>query len=280
MAIVGLAGGSACEARTTTRHVSSKGRRKLPQSSWVRVPRIPRYGCLDACTRGGDPLLPTRPAVGSDDKLPYDGRPPYRPIRCTATAHHAVARRRDRRGRRHRQNPWVQRLKRIHQAASSWWVFPTPSTSRFAHSLGHDASGGRVGPAGLPHARRGRSPAPRRSLRWSKNSASCRTAPRPRPRTLQPFLRREYLQPAFGVDHEQISVPHRQRVGRAHRRALARSPSGGLSAAGEAVDPWHVAFLRARGGEDRPRADRPRRARPPTPSRAGCTCCTAHSPAR
>ena len=33
-------------------------------------------------------------------------------------------------------NPWVQRLKRIHQLQSSWWVFPTAEHSRFVHSLG------------------------------------------------------------------------------------------------------------------------------------------------
>jgi HD superfamily phosphohydrolase len=33
-------------------------------------------------------------------------------------------------------NPWVQRLKRVHQLQSSWWVFPTAEHSRFAHSLG------------------------------------------------------------------------------------------------------------------------------------------------
>ena len=33
-------------------------------------------------------------------------------------------------------SPWVQRLKRIHQLQSSWWVFPTAEHSRFSHSLG------------------------------------------------------------------------------------------------------------------------------------------------
>ena len=33
-------------------------------------------------------------------------------------------------------NPWVQRLKRIHQLQSSWWVFPNAEHSRFVHSLG------------------------------------------------------------------------------------------------------------------------------------------------
>jgi len=31
---------------------------------------------------------------------------------------------------------WMQRLKRIHQLQSSWWVFPSAEHSRFAHSLG------------------------------------------------------------------------------------------------------------------------------------------------
>ena len=32
--------------------------------------------------------------------------------------------------------PWLQRLRRIHQLQSAWWVFPTAEHSRFAHLLG------------------------------------------------------------------------------------------------------------------------------------------------
>jgi len=53
-------------------------------------------------------------------------------------------------------NPWVQRLKRIHQLQSSWWVFPTAEHSRFAHSLGAMHLAGRLARAGVPDARRGR----------------------------------------------------------------------------------------------------------------------------
>ncbi len=33
-------------------------------------------------------------------------------------------------------HPWVQRLRRIHQLQSAWWVFATAEHSRFQHSLG------------------------------------------------------------------------------------------------------------------------------------------------
>src|ERR1700732_2797438 len=33
-------------------------------------------------------------------------------------------------------NAWLQRLRRIHQLQSTWWVFATDEHSRFQHSLG------------------------------------------------------------------------------------------------------------------------------------------------
>src|SRR5206468_3389707 len=33
-------------------------------------------------------------------------------------------------------NAWLQRLRRIHQMQSAWWVFATAEHSRFQHSLG------------------------------------------------------------------------------------------------------------------------------------------------
>ena len=33
-------------------------------------------------------------------------------------------------------NPWLQRLRRVHQLQSAWWVFPSAEHSRFVHLLG------------------------------------------------------------------------------------------------------------------------------------------------
>ena len=33
-------------------------------------------------------------------------------------------------------DPWVQRLRQIHQLQTAWWVFPTAEHTRFQHSLG------------------------------------------------------------------------------------------------------------------------------------------------
>ena len=33
-------------------------------------------------------------------------------------------------------SPWLQRLRRIHQLQSAWWVFATAEHSRFQHALG------------------------------------------------------------------------------------------------------------------------------------------------
>ncbi|HLB05758.1 MAG TPA: HD domain-containing protein, partial [Thermodesulfobacteriota bacterium] len=32
--------------------------------------------------------------------------------------------------------PWMQRLRRIHQLQSAWWVYPSAEHSRFQHSIG------------------------------------------------------------------------------------------------------------------------------------------------
>ena len=33
-------------------------------------------------------------------------------------------------------HPWLQRLRRVHQLQSAWWVFPSAEHSRFVHLLG------------------------------------------------------------------------------------------------------------------------------------------------
>src|SRR5205807_1645879 len=43
-------------------------------------------------------------------------------------------------------SPWLQRLRRIHQLQSAWWVFATAEHSRLQHSLGAFGRGERVDP--------------------------------------------------------------------------------------------------------------------------------------
>src|SRR5688500_14184124 len=33
-------------------------------------------------------------------------------------------------------HPWVQRMRRIHQLQSAWWVYPSAEHTRFQHILG------------------------------------------------------------------------------------------------------------------------------------------------
>jgi len=138
-------------------------------------------------------------------------------------------------------NPWVQRLKRIHQLQSSWWVFPTAEHSRFAHSLGTMHLAGELARQVYPtlaEAEPGTPSLPlvEETLRLAGLLHDLGHGP------FSHFCDEEYLQPAFGVDHEQIS---QYLIGNELGELiveLGRSPSGAF-AAGEAVDPWHVAFL-------------------------------------
>src|SRR6516164_8079249 len=43
-------------------------------------------------------------------------------------------------------HPWVQRLRRIHQLQSAWWVYPSAEHTRFQHALGAmDLAGRAIG---------------------------------------------------------------------------------------------------------------------------------------
>ena len=178
-------------------------------------------------------------------------------------------------------NPWVQRLKRIHQLQSSWWVFPTAEHSRFAHSLGTMHLAGELARQVYPTLAEVEPGTPSQplveeTLRMAGLLHDLGHGP------FSHFCDEEYLLPVFGIDHEQIS--QHLIVGELGSllAELRRSPSGQF-AAGEAVDPWHVAFLvRAEEGALAPRALRaqPLRRLRRTRSLAGSGCSTARSPAR
>lgn len=138
-------------------------------------------------------------------------------------------------------NPWVQRLKRIHQLQSSWWVFPTAEHSRFAHSLGTMHLAGELARqvhATLVEVEPGTPSLPlvEETLRMAGLLHDLGHGP------FSHFCDEQYLLPVFAVDHERISqhlIAHELGSLLAEVR---RSPSGPFDT-GEAVDPWHVAFL-------------------------------------
>jgi len=186
---------------------------------------------LFACGRGG--------SLGAM-KLPYDdvhliADPLYGYLRITLSRAGEIAE------ADVIDNPWVQRLKRVHQLQSSWWVFPTAEHSRFAHSLGamHLAAqlARQVYPTlaavepGTPSL-----PLVEETLRLAGLLHDLGHGP------FSHFCDEQYFRPVFAIDHEQISQYLIVNELGGLIAELRRSPSG-LFDAGEAVDPWHVAFL-------------------------------------
>jgi uncharacterized protein len=138
-------------------------------------------------------------------------------------------------------NPWVQRLKRIHQLQSSWWVFPTAEHSRFAHSLGAMHLAGEIARQVYPTlcAIEPDTPSPalvEETLRMAGLLHDLGHGP------FSHFFDDHYLHPAFGLDHERLSQQLIVHELGAALAALGRSPSAAF-AAGETVDPTHVAWL-------------------------------------
>ncbi len=138
-------------------------------------------------------------------------------------------------------SPWVQRLKRIHQLQSSWWVFPTAEHSRFAHSLGVMHLAGLLARTVHPTLREVEPATPslplvEETMRLAGLLHDVGHGP------FSHFCDEEYFQPVFGLDHERVSQHLIVSEMGGLVRALRRSPSGPFTE-GEAVDPWHVAFL-------------------------------------
>ena len=138
--------------------------------------------------------------------------------------------------------PWLQRLRRIHQLQSAWWVFPTAEHSRFAHLLGamHLAGGWarRVDPslrAAFPDA-----PSPacvEETLRLAGLLHDVGHGP------FGHFYDREVLS-QYGVDHEDVGR-RLVCVELADMIASLRAAPSGRFAAGESIDPRWVAWVMA-----------------------------------
>jgi uncharacterized protein len=151
--------------------------------------------------------------------------------------------------------PWVQRLKRIHQLQSAWWVFPTAEHSRFVHSLGTMHLAGELARQVYPTLREVESGAPslpvvEETLRLAGLLHDVGHGP------FSHFFDEEVLHPRFGLDHEQLSqLIIVEELGEAIE-GLRRSPSGPFGA-GEGVDPRHVAHLIRAGATDVPEEEPP-----------------------
>ena len=143
-------------------------------------------------------------------------------------------------------DPWVQRLKRIHQLQSSWWVFPAAEHSRFAHSLGTMHLAGKLARQMYPTLAEVESGTPslplvEETLRLAGLLHDLGHGP------FSHFCDEEYLQPVFGLDHEQISQYLIVNELGGLIAELRRSPSGRFAAA-EAVDVHGAERDAAHGG--------------------------------
>ncbi|HXA29753.1 MAG TPA: HD domain-containing protein [Candidatus Angelobacter sp.] len=138
--------------------------------------------------------------------------------------------------------PWLQRLRRIHQLQSAWWVFPTAEHSRFSHLLGAMHLAGLYARQIEPSLRVAFPGAPSAScieetLRLAGLLHDVGHGP------FGHFFDREVLS-QWGIDHEDLGrrlvcVELADMIG-----SLRASPSGPF-AAGESVDPRWVAWVMA-----------------------------------
>jgi len=138
--------------------------------------------------------------------------------------------------------PWVQRLRKIHQLQSSFWVFPSGEHSRFQHSLGTMHMAGRFADRLYPSLKQvfGRH-CPSQAfvkelLRITGLLHDIGHGP------FSHFFDQNYLEPCYNLTHEAIGQRLVvERLGQCIR-AIRRSPDGPFDP-NEVVEPEHIAFL-------------------------------------
>ncbi len=138
--------------------------------------------------------------------------------------------------------PWMQRLRRVHQLQSSFWVFPSGEHSRFQHSLGTMHMAGRFADRLYPTLREvfGRQcpsqPFVKQLLRLTGLLHDIGHGP------FSHFFDQHFLEPCYGITHEILG----QRIVEEKLpdlvRGIRRSPDAPFER-GEEVRPEQIAFL-------------------------------------
>jgi HD superfamily phosphohydrolase len=135
---------------------------------------------------------------------------------------------------------WLQRLRRIHQLQSAWWVYATAEHSRFQHALGTMHLAGRWGERLYPTLRRLHPDAPSRTvvvetLRLAGLLHDVGHGP------FGHFFDQHYLE-RWGIDHEVIGRSLILGDLRAMVSGVRATPEADFEP-GEALDPVAVAYL-------------------------------------
>ncbi len=138
-------------------------------------------------------------------------------------------------------SPWLQRLRRIHQLQSTFWVYPAGEHSRFQHVLGVMHMAGRFADQLYPSLRGLFADCPSRSLvkellRVTGLVHDVGHGP------FSHFFDENFLEPKYKINHEVLSQKIVLERLAPVIRGIRRSPDGAFER-GEALDPGHVAFL-------------------------------------
>lgn len=138
-------------------------------------------------------------------------------------------------------NPWLQRLRQIHQLQTAWWVFPSAEHTRFQHVLGAMHLAGRAAAAlysSLKESCGGEAP--------SQGYVECllRLAALLHDVGHGPFghFLDEHLLSHYGLTHETLGSHIIRHELAGTLRRIRRAPSAQL-ADGEQIDPEQIAFL-------------------------------------
>lgn len=151
-------------------------------------------------------------------------------------------------------SPWVQRLRRIRQLQTAWYVYPSADHTRFIHSLAVMELAGRFARAVYePYWRSqkakqgdGRLPSPAlvvETLRIAGLLHDIGHGP------LSHLLDRYVLEPRFNLTHESIGAHIIRTCLRDTIRRIRRTPDGDSLGQDEGIDPETVANIVETGGE-------------------------------